>query len=93
MTSDFIFDEVHSRERGFVSFFALGGTNENGKNSYVLKIERDIFIINSGTMVPLNTSLGVDTVMPKIDYLIKNNQMIKAIIITDVKDESFSALP
>lgn len=76
-----------------VSFFALGGTNESGKNSYLLRIEGDIFVINSGSMVPLNTSLGVDAVIPKIDYLIKNIHRIRAIIITDVRDESFSALP
>lgn len=76
-----------------IRFFALGGADENGKNSFVLEIEGSIFVINAGSMVPLNTSLGVDQVIPKITYLIKNQQRVRAIFITDVKNESFSALP
>lgn len=76
-----------------ISVFALGGLDENGKNCYVLEYEEQIFIINSGTKVPINSNNGVDTLIPNFTYLVKNKDKIKGIFITDVKNESFSALP
>ena len=32
-----------------INFFALGGLDENGKNSYILEIDQKIFILNFGT--------------------------------------------
>lgn len=76
-----------------INFFSLGGLDENGKNCYILKHEEDIFIINSGAKMPINSANGVDTLIPDFTYLIQNKDKIKGIFITDVKNESFSALP
>lgn len=72
---------------------ALGGVDENGKNSYVLEINDDIFVINTGAKIPVETNNGIDTVIPDFSYLEKNIKRIKGIFITDVKNDSFSALP
>ncbi|EGV00096.1 hydrolase [Mycoplasmopsis columbina SF7] len=76
-----------------INFFALGGLDENGKNCYVLEYNDKIYIINSGTKIPINSNNGVDTLIPSFDYLIKNKHKIEGIFITDVKNETFSALP
>ncbi|WP_412031541.1 ribonuclease J [Metamycoplasma buccale] len=76
-----------------INFFALGGLDENGKNSYVLEINNKIFIINSGTKVPINSHNGIDTLICNYEYLEKHQKDIVGIFLTDVHNESFSAIP
>ncbi|WP_406613907.1 ribonuclease J [Mycoplasma corogypsi] len=76
-----------------VSIFALGGQDENGKNSYVLEYNKDIYVINCGVKIPINSHNGVDTLIPNFSYLEKYKDDIKGVFITDIKNESFSALP
>ncbi|UVD81971.1 ribonuclease J [Mycoplasma iguanae] len=76
-----------------INFFALGGLDENGKNCYVLEVDNDLYIINSGTKVPISSVNGVDTLIPDFKFLEKNQKRIKGVFLTDVKNESFSAIP
>ncbi|UUM19952.1 MULTISPECIES: ribonuclease J [unclassified Mycoplasma] len=76
-----------------VNIFALGGQDENGKNCYVFEHNSNIFIVNSGVKIPINSSNGVDALIPDFSYLEKHKQKIKGVFITDIKNESFSALP
>ncbi|RIV16576.1 ribonuclease J [Mycoplasmopsis gallopavonis] len=76
-----------------INIFALGGQDENGKNCYVFEIDNSIFLVNAGVKIPINSQNGVDTLIPDFSYLEKNKTKIKGIFITDVKNESFSALP
>lgn len=50
-----------------VNFFALGGQDERGKNCSVLEIGEDLFIFNSGTLVPTTSLLGVKQLIPDFD--------------------------
>lgn len=76
-----------------IKFFALGGLDENGKNCYVLEVDKEIYVINSGTKIPISASHGIDTLIPNFAYLEDNANRIKGLFITDVQNESFSALP
>ncbi|WP_029513138.1 MBL fold metallo-hydrolase RNA specificity domain-containing protein [Mycoplasmopsis primatum] len=82
-----------------INIFALGGLDENGKNCYILETynnnaeDKKIYIINCGAKIPINSANKIDTLIPNFDYLIKNRKAIQAVFITDVKNESFSALP
>ena len=76
-----------------VRIFALGGLDENGKNCYVLEVDKEIYVINSGTKIPISASHGIDTLIPNFKYLEDNANRIKGLFITDVQNESFSALP
>ncbi|SYV96897.1 hydrolase, partial [Mycoplasmopsis edwardii] len=76
-----------------VRIFALGGQDENGKNSYVFAHEEDLYVINAGVKVPINSQNGVDTLIPDFTHLEKNKDKIKGIFISDIRNESFSALP
>ncbi|MXR13713.1 ribonuclease J [Mycoplasma flocculare] len=76
-----------------ISFFALGGQDENGKNCYILEIDDNIFILNSGAKIPLDSSIGIDTIIADFTYIEENQHKVRGIFITDAKNESFSALP
>ncbi|MXR05634.1 ribonuclease J [Mycoplasma flocculare] len=76
-----------------ISFFALGGQDENGKNCYILEIDDNIFILNSGAKIPLDSSVGIDTIIADFTYIEENQHKVRGIFITDAKNESFSALP
>ncbi|SGA02690.1 Ribonuclease J 1 [Mycoplasmopsis arginini] len=76
-----------------INFFALGGLDENGKNAYVLEINEKLYVINSGTKVPINSHNGIDTLICNYDFLQRRAKDIVGVFVTDVKNESFSAIP
>ncbi|MGL4343410.1 MAG: ribonuclease J, partial [Metamycoplasmataceae bacterium] len=76
-----------------IRFFALGGLDENGKNSYVLEINDDIFLINYGTKTPISSTNGIDTLIADYDYIQENIKRVRGIFITNINNENFSALP
>jgi len=76
-----------------IRIFALGGMDENGKCLYVIEVNRDIFIIESGLKYPDRTNPGVDAIIPNFDYLKENKDRVKAYIITHGHDDQFGSLP
>ncbi|MBN0970559.1 ribonuclease J [Mycoplasma phocoeninasale] len=76
-----------------INFFALGGLDENGKNAYILEINGKIFIINSGTKVPINAHNGIDTLICNYEFLEKRQKDIVGLFLTDVHNSTFSAIP
>lgn len=75
-----------------IKIFALGGQNENGKNMYVVEVNKDIFVFDSGLKYADDNMLGVDYIIPSYDYLKKNVSKIKGIFITHGHDEHMGAL-
>ena len=69
-----------------IKVFALGGLDENGRDSYVVEINDDIFVLDAGISLPDKTFLGVDCLLPNFDYLIKNKNRIRAYIMTHDPD-------
>lgn len=76
-----------------INFFALGGLDENGKNCYVLEINNKLFVINSGTKIPINSHNGIDTLICNYEFLEKRQKDIEGLFLTDVRNETFSAIP
>lgn len=76
-----------------IKIFALGGLNEIGKNMYVVEVDNSIFVFEAGLKYADDSMLGVDYIIPKCDYLIKNKKKIKGIFITHGHDEQMGALP
>lgn len=75
-----------------IKIFALGGQNENGKNMYVVEVDKDIFILDAGLKYADDKMLGVDYIIPNYDYIKTNIKRIKGIFITHGHQEHMGAL-
>ena len=71
----------------------LGGFNEIGKSMYCIEYNQKIFIFDAGSTNPSKNILGVDTVIPKYDYLINNAHKIVGFFITSPDDYLSNAIP
>ncbi len=60
-----------------IKIMALGGVRENGKNLYVVEVNDSIFVLDAGLKYPENEQLGVDVVIPNLDYLIENKNVFR----------------
>ncbi|MDE6195622.1 MAG: ribonuclease J, partial [Erysipelotrichaceae bacterium] len=76
-----------------VRIFALGGLDENGKNMYVVEVNKAIFVFEAGLKYPDTEQLGVEFVIPDFSYLIENKDRIQGIFITHAHDDVIGALP
>lgn len=76
-----------------IKIFALGGLNENGKNMYVTEVDDNIFIFDAGLKYPSANMLGVDYIIPKMDYLLENKDRIKGIFISHAHAGNMGAMP
>ena len=65
-----------------IKIIALGGVRENAKNLYIVEINDSIFILDAGLRYPENEQLGVDFVIPNLDYLVENKDRIQGIFLT-----------
>ncbi|MDP5865911.1 ribonuclease J2 [Streptococcus mutans] len=76
-----------------IKIIALGGVRENGKNFYVAEVNDTIFILDAGLKYPENEQLGVDVVIPNLDYLIENKKRVQGIFLTHGHADAIGALP
>ena len=76
-----------------IKIFALGGLNENGKNMYVVNVDEEIFIFDAGLKYDNDINLGIDYIIPNVDYLVKNRKKIKGIFLTHGHDGNMGATP
>ena len=75
-----------------INIFALGGLNEEGKNMYVVKVDKDIFVFDAGLKYASDKLLGVDYVIPDFSYLKENIKYIKGLFITHAHEKNMGAV-
>jgi ribonuclease J len=66
---------------------------EIGKNMMVLEVDQRLLVIDAGLMFPESDMLGVDIVIPDIEYLIDRADQVEAIILTHGHEDHIGALP
>ena len=76
-----------------IKIFALGGLNENGKNMYVVNVDEDIFVFDAGLKYDNDINLGIDYIIPNVDYLIENRKKIKGLFLTHGHEGNMGATP
>ncbi len=70
-----------------INFFALGGVQENGKNLYVLEVEKSLFILDCGLKYPTSELYGVDIIVNDLSYLIENKERIEGVFLSHAHDD------
>lgn len=64
-----------------VTFIPLGGMDEKNNFCYIVEIDNDIFIFNTGINNLPQETLGIGKYIPDFSYLIENKKRIKVIFI------------
>lgn len=75
-----------------IRIFSLGGLNENGKNMYVVEVDKSIFIFDAGLKYGSEKTLGVDYILPDYKYIKENKKRIKGIFLTHGHDSNMGAM-
>ncbi len=75
-----------------IKILGLGGLAESGKNIYVIEVDEDIFVFDSGIKYASGNVLGIDYIMPDFSYLEKNQKRIKGLFITHGHKENMGSV-
>jgi len=71
----------------------LGGLGEIGLNMMVIEYADSLIIIDAGLMFPEDYMLGVDFVIPDMNYIRQNKSKVLGIILTHAHEDHIGALP
>ena len=71
----------------------MGGLGEIGLNMMIYEYDDVIFIVDSGLMFPEDYMLGVDYVIPDMDYIRTNKAKVHGIVLTHAHEDHIGALP
>lgn len=79
-------------------YLALGGAGEIGMNCYLYGLgkgaERDWIMVDLGIgFGDMETSPGVELVLPDIDFIVKRSKRLRGIFITHAHEDHIGALP
>lgn len=65
-----------------IKIFSLGGLDESGKNTYIMEIDKDLFVFDCGLKYASGNMFGIDYIIPDFEYLVKNKKRIKGVFLT-----------
>lgn len=71
----------------------LGGLEEIGRNMTIFEYGNDIIVVDVGLMFPEEEMMGIDYIIPNIEYLKKKKKNIRGVIITHGHFDHIGAIP
>lgn len=75
-----------------IRIIPLGGVGEIAKNMYIVEVDEEMFMLDAGLMFPEDEMLGVDVVIPDIQYVIENKDKLKGIFLSHGHEDSIGAV-
>jgi len=71
----------------------LGGLGEIGLNMMVFEYNDSLIVVDAGLMFPEDYMLGIDFVIPAMDYVIDHQDKLSGIVLTHAHEDHIGALP
>lgn len=75
-----------------IRIIPLGGVGEIAKNMYIVEVDNEMFMLDAGLMFPEDEMLGIDIVIPDIQYVIENKDKLKGIFLTHGHEYAIGAV-
>ncbi|MDU5818201.1 MAG: ribonuclease J, partial [Staphylococcus sp.] len=75
-----------------IRIIPLGGVGEIAKNMYIVEVDDEMFMLDAGLMFPEDEMLGVDIVIPDIQYVIENKEKLKGIFLSHGHEHAIGAV-
>ncbi|WP_424950656.1 ribonuclease J [Deinococcus sp.] len=85
--------EKNVQGKGHLEVIPLGGMGEIGKNMFAFRFGDEIMVVDGGLAFPDSLQPGVDLIVPRIDYLQQNADMIKGWVLTHGHEDHIGGLP
>jgi ribonuclease J len=84
---------VTAKRKNKLKIIPLGGMEEIGKNMTVFEYGENIIVVDCGLAFPEDEMLGIDLVIPDVNYLEKNIDKVHAILVTHGHEDHIGAIP
>jgi ribonuclease J len=84
---------VATKKKNKLKVIPLGGMEEIGKNMTVFEYGENIIVVDCGLAFPEDEMLGIDLVIPDVNYLEKNIEKVHAILVTHGHEDHIGAIP
>jgi ribonuclease J len=75
-----------------LKIFPLGGFGEIGLNMMVVEYQNDLLVIDAGLMFPEDYMLGVDLVIPDMEFIRRNKSRVVGVLLTHAHEDHIGAL-
>ncbi len=76
-----------------VRVIPLGGLGEVGMNMMVVETDNDLVIIDCGVQFPEYNTPGIERIIPNMDYVRRNRDRVRAVLITHGHLDHIGGLP
>jgi len=88
-----LFHSCEEDDRKILRLIPLGGLGEFGLNMMCYETGGERIVVDCGSMFPDTDMLGIDLVVPDIQYLLDEPERLKAIVLTHAHEDHIGALP
>jgi len=76
-----------------VKIIPLGGLDAIGRNITLFEYDDSIIIVDCGIMFPTSEMPGIDFIIPDFEYLVRNRNKIKGLILTHGHEDHIGGVP